>query len=301
MPIEITMPKKLTLLTTQSLISRIATHDLQPLDKNMTFDLTPTEWIDPSGMSMLFNLGMWLTEFQDTNISFRLNRAGTYGHRSAMAYLEDSGFFEVFFEEDYIINKNHKPRNTTLPIKAINVSSSIHWNEQTLRQWLQKCTGRYVEFSSIKVGVDEIFNNIRDHSHKNIGCVFGQYTPRNNRLVISLSDFGIGIPTAMRKKYGDFPDIDLVKMAFEEGVSTESSPGNRGAGLPNIVRCLTNNGVGTVRLVTNHAKIRIENGKITSALEIKDYYPGTFYEVEVNIDNPALFEGEEEEEFDWLQ
>lgn len=301
MPIEVTMPRSLTLITAQRLISHIATPDLQPIDKKMTFDLTPTEWIDPSGMCMLYNMGMWLTDFPDTNISFRLDRAGSFGHRRAMSYLEDSGFFDAFFEEDYIIKKNHKPRNTTLPIKAINVNSSYHWNEQTLRHWLQNCTGKNVEFSSIKVGVDEIFNNIRDHSHKSIGCVFGQYTPRNNRLVISLSDFGIGIPTAMRKKYGDYPDHELVKMAFEEGVSTESSPGNRGAGLPNIVRCLTNRGVGTVQLVTNHAKLEIRNGEIVKSKQINSFYPGTFYEVEVNIGNPALYEGEEEEEFDWLQ
>ncbi|MGM0173704.1 ATP-binding protein [Enterococcus sp. DIV0800] len=235
-------------------------------------------------------------------ITFRIAEKGTgsYRNKKAMEYLEDCGFFEEFFGKNDIYKENHAFRDTTLPIRTLGVDQSFSWRHNVLKRWLQTSTGRDLEFSGIQVGVEEIFNNIADHSNRNIGCVFGQYFPNNNnRLVITISDFGLGIPTVMRQKYGDMKDHELVLKALEEGVSTESTPGNRGAGLPNIMKSLTSHKIGTVHILTNYAKIIIQDGKVRSAATSGNFYPGTFFEIELNVNNEKLYEGEEEEEFEW--
>ncbi|MCU7701380.1 hypothetical protein OM428_12430 [Enterococcus gallinarum] len=82
--------------------------------------------------------------------------------------------FSHFFDEEHIFGLGNL-RSTTLPIKLLKVSDSYQWNQLTLKSWLQNCTKRNAEFSNIQVGIEEIFNNIEDHSSKNIGCVFGQF------------------------------------------------------------------------------------------------------------------------------
>ena len=103
----------------------------------------------------------------------------------------------------------------------------------------------------------------------------------------------------MRETFGNHNDLHLLLKALEEGVSTKSTPRNRGAGLPNIMRSLTTARVGTVHILSNHAKVIIEDGKISKVFSLQNYYPGTFFEVSINVDNDKLYEGEEEEEFEW--
>lgn len=304
MSLSVKIPPSLTKNKIPLVVNEILTPDLEPKSDVIIFDLTEVTWIDPSGIAALYNIGKWIDCSHNDNIkvTFRIAEKGTgsYKNKRAMEYLEDCGFFEEFFGASDIYKENHAYRSTTLPIRTLGVEQSFSWRYNVLKRWLQESTGRNLEFSGIQVGVEEIFNNIRDHSNRNIGCVFGQYFPNNDdRLVITISDFGLGIPAVMRQKYGDFKDHELVLKALEEGVSTESTPGNRGAGLPNIMKSLTSNKIGTVHILTNYAKIVIRDGKVNSAVTTPNFYPGTFFEIEIDINNDKLYEGEEEEEFTW--
>lgn len=302
MSLSVKIPPSLTKYNIPLVVNEILTPDLEPKSDEIIFDLTEVTWIDPSGVAALFNIGKWIDGFDNMKVTFRIAERGTgsYKNKKAMEYLEDCGFFEEFFGASDIYKKNHACRITTLPIRTLGVDQSFSWRYNVLKRWLQASTGRNLEFSGIQVGVEEIFNNIRDHSNRNIGCVFGQYFPNNSdRLVITISDFGLGIPTVMRQKYGDFKDHELVLKALEEGVSTDSSPSNRGAGLPNIMKSLTSNKIGTVHILTNYAKILIRDGEVKSAVTTSNFYPGTFFEIEIDINNDKLYEGEEEEEFAW--
>ncbi|WP_288551733.1 ATP-binding protein [uncultured Enterococcus sp.] len=298
---EVVVPTKFTKYALNEFLGNIISENLEPLDDTYIIDLTRLEFIDTGGVACLYNICMWLTEAASVVATFKISNINTtYKNKEAMRYLEDCGFFSHFFDEEHIFGLGNL-RSTTLPIKLLKVSDSYQWNQLTLKSWLQNCTKRNAEFSNIQVGIEEIFNNIEDHSSKNIGCVFGQFFPRrkDNQICITISDFGRGIPTVMRETFGNHNDLHLLLKALEEGVSTKSTPRNRGAGLPNIMRSLTTARVGTVHILSNHAKVIIEDGKISKVFSLQNYYPGTFFEVSINVDNDKLYEGEEEEEFEW--
>lgn len=297
---DVIVPTKFTKYTINNFLEQIISEELTPLDSKISIDLRGLEFIDVGGVACLYNICMWL-EDSFVDASFTLNNINpSYKNKEAMKYLEDCGFFRHFFSEENMFGES-RYRSTTLPIKLLKVSESYQWNQFTLKTWLQACTGRIAEFSNVQVGVEEIFNNIQDHSSKNIGCVFGQYFPnkKNGQICITISDFGSGIPTVMRKEFENDTDLKLLLKALEEGISTRSSPRNRGAGLPNIMRSLTKGSIGTVHILSNHAKIVIEDGAISKVASLGNYYPGTFFEISININNEKLYEGEEEEEFEW--
>ncbi len=295
----VTIPEKFTIYKINDVLCQIISPDLNPLDSKFIFDLTRIQFCDPGGIAVLYNLCMWLKESESVEMEIKIDSSTTnYKHRQAMAYIEDCGFFSYFFDVNNIFG-NGELRSTTLPIRLLKVQDSYQWNRVTLKQWLQKSTGRNAEFSNIQVGIEEIFNNIQDHSSKRIGCVFGQFFPRRNEVVITASDFGLGIPNVMRTTFDLEDELELLLKALEEGVSTRSTPRNRGAGLPNIMRSLTSSNIGTVQILSNYAKVKIEDGEVTSKCRLKNYYPGTFFELTIDISNEELYESEEEEEFGW--
>lgn len=301
MTTQVVLPNKFTKYELNNFLGNIISENLEPLDNQFIIDLTKLEFIDTGGVACLYNICMWLKEVVSVEAIFKINTINpTSENKLSMCYLEDCGFFSHFFDGENFFGVG-RMRSTTLPIKLLKVSDSYQWNQFTLKVWLQYCTKRNAEFSNIQVGIEEIFNNIKDHSSQNIGCVFGQFFPKrtSHQICITISDFGRGIPTVMREKFGYQDDLKLLIMALKEGISTKSIPRNRGAGLPNVIRSLTNASVGTVHILSNHANVVIKDGEISKIFRHQNYYPGTFFEVSINIDNEKLYEGEEEEEFEW--
>jgi anti-sigma regulatory factor (Ser/Thr protein kinase) len=297
---NVTIPSSFTRVKINQFLSQIITEDRKPKDDKIFFDMTKVTFMTPSGVAALFNIGMWLRQSQGVNATFIVAEKGTssYQNIEVMKYLEDCGFFRHFFGSE-ILYKEPKLRPTTLEARTVEIKDSFEWATKTLREWLRRCTGRNDEFSNIQVAVEEIFNNICDHSSENIGCVFAQFYPAKNQIVIAISDFGTGIPCVMKKVYQSLDDTQLLKKALEEGVSTKSTPRNRGAGLTNIVRSLTNDGIGKVHIFSNYAKLTISNKEVEQEVILNTYYPGTFFEIEIDISNESLYECEEEDDFEW--
>lgn len=44
-----------------------------------------------------------------------------------------------------------------------------------------------------------MLNNIKDHTEFDIGSIFAQHFPNKKEVVISVSDFGLGIPDKVRE------------------------------------------------------------------------------------------------------
>ncbi|MBK9498715.1 MAG: hypothetical protein IPO06_04885 [Leptospiraceae bacterium] len=60
-----------------------------------------------------------------------------------------------------------------------------------LLPWIKREIGyeKKLKLEMIKVCLMEIFNNIRDHSGENIGCLFAQHFPNRGIVNIGISDF----------------------------------------------------------------------------------------------------------------
>lgn len=298
MTTDVYIPSAFNTYKISEVLSQIVSVDLSPLDNDFLIHLENLTFIDPSGIAALYNICMWLRKSENVDATFNIPENPRYKNKKAMKYLEDCGFFKRFFNQEDLYGGGTK-RSTTLPIRLLKVTESYQWSQMTLKTWLQANTRRYAEFSNIQVGIEEIFNNIEDHSTQNIGCVFGQYFPNLHAIKITVSDFGVGIPTVMKKKFSGESDIELLEKALEEGVSTKTTPRNRGAGLPNIVRSLTKSKVGTVQILSSHARLVIEDGVVKTRESLSSYYPGTLFELIIDIDNEELYSGEEEDTFEW--
>lgn len=282
-------------------LESVVNPDLTPVSTKIKFDLTNVEFIDPCGMTALYNICLWLEKTEDVQATFLLNpidKLPKYNERPMM-YLVDCGFFKKFFGEQ-LIYKEPRIRDTTLPVRTLKSEESYEWKEAFLKPWLQRCCNRYCEFSNIQTAVDEIFNNIADHSNQDIGCVFAQFFPNLKKIKISISDFGIGIPTSMKTLNPEKNDAELLAMACKEGVSTKSTPRNRGAGLTNIIMSLTNASIGAVHIQSNYGIIEVENETVVRREVSKNFYPGTLFSIELNLDNEELYDYDEEEDFEWF-
>jgi len=96
------------------------------------------------------------------------------------------------------------------------------------------------DLQPLNTSLTELFNNVVDHSESKVGgYVFTQYFPNKHQIVISVCDFGNGIPKTinlylekMGRNVGSH--LDALQLAFKKGFSTESTPTNRGLGLDNI-------------------------------------------------------------------
>lgn len=292
MTTEIFLPRRITADNVAIVSNNFIDSDKNPKDSSIIIDINNVKFTEPAGIVLLFNLFKLLDD--KINLYIDDNNELSNGKQ----YLFDSGIFDPFLKEA----PEKYRRDTILTLKNIGTEEYYQWHDGILKSWLRLCTKRHRnDFTAIKTTIEEIFNNIKDHSSVNSGAVYGQFYPRNNELVIVLADLGIGIPTALRNS-GKFDrnlsDSKLILKAFEEGVSTESTPGNRGAGLPNIKR-LTNNRVSTIQVISNYGRLGLANGEITSLGDSIYNYSGTFFEIRIDISNSSLYDDEIEEDFKW--
>jgi hypothetical protein len=138
-----------------------------------------------------------------------------------------------------------------------------------------------------RTSLEEIFHNVNDHSGEGIGCTFAQHFPNKKRIQIAVSDFGKGIPKTVRTKLPLLTDSEAIKKACEEGFTTQSNVKNRGAGLPNLMRYVTQRNNGTVLIASGQANVSAVKGtngtKVTGRSQ-SGIYPGTLVQVMLRTD-----------------
>jgi glucose-6-phosphate-specific signal transduction histidine kinase len=154
--------------------------------------------------------------------------------------------------------------------------------------------------ASIRTCIKEIFNNIIDHSEQDTGFIHAQYYPVNKIIYITVSDFGKGIPTTIKERFGDMTDQAAIFMASQEGVTAKSQPNNMGAGLNYLIDRVTGC-YGSVRIHSlggNLNCFRDRKGTYRKPAFGNGNYPGTL--IDISLDT-RLFEGDEEErvDFEW--
>jgi hypothetical protein len=94
------------------------------------------------------------------------------------------------------------------------------------------------DLTPLRLTVVEALNNIDDHSNSSVGgFIYTQYYPNSHELIISICDFGIGIPKKVQAFYksnslGKISDTDALKKAMELNFTTGSMPYNGSAPKP---------------------------------------------------------------------
>lgn len=278
------------------LIDQVIGEDSQPIDDQFIFDFNNLRFIEPVGYTVLSNLIEWLVK---RGVSVKFRRPENI-NRDAIRFLDDSLFFERYIGKKY--NESAAPRSTTIPLKQVAYHTYHQWLENHFLVWLSYVLNlSMASLVNIKVCFQEIFNNINDHAHENIGCVFAQHYPQKEIVRVAISDFGVGIPYNIQKHHPSLTDGKALEKATVRGFTTRSNPQNAGAGLDTLISNVVKNNQGGVYIHSNHGILmcnyRDFDVRMTSK-ETESFYPGTLFEIVFRTDTIENVE-DIEEEFGW--
>ena len=149
--------------------------------------------------------------------------------------------------------------------------------------------------SALSISLAELLNNVFDHSGSSIpGYTFTQYNSTTSSIIVSVCDFGVGIPNKVNEylqSKGEKPidNIEALKKAFQNKFSTQSKPHNRGFGLDNVlsnVKALNSKAL----ILSNNCLYRLSDNE-EFFHERSVYFPGTL--VVIWLDTKNLPEQEE--------
>jgi len=272
-------------------MSGLAANAAAGLPPRLVFDFSQLSFIQPAGITFLSNLVHWLAASGCQVLFAGLDR-GT----EALRYLDDSLFFE-----QHLGRKLHPfscPRDTTRPLQKIVQAESHAWLRMNLMPWLAaRLNVSDASLRQFQVSVSEIFNNIENHTRYDIGSIFVQHFPRQDRVNISVSDFGHGIPESVRKVI-NLPDAEAIIKATEEGFTTKSIPQNAGIGLDYLLKSVVLANGGTVTIYSLRGIVRfMSDGTrvIPYAFPHTGYCPGTTIDINLRTDTIEVLEDESED------
>lgn len=165
------------------------------------------------------------------------------------------------------------------------------------RKYIERILGDNKDLLSIATIMQEILNNIFDHSKSPIdGYIISQFYPATKKLCFSVCDFGIGIPNAVRLNgmHLESTDSEILNKSLEEGFTIQSTPRNRGFGLNNLLE-LTEHSNGVLYITSNNGSV-IKRALFDPLLIETDYnFQGTLIKVELDLN--AFDEKDEQEDF----
>lgn len=292
---NVLLPETLDRQNIYVLLNGVINKKGEPIENIIDFDFSCLKFIKPVGVTVLGNIIEWL-KIRKTACRMVIPTR----HSLAIKYLDDSLFFEKYL--GYKLLGTARKRNTTINLENVSYERSEQWLENIFITWLSyRLSLTPLSLANIKMCIGEIFNNIKDHSMENIGCVFAQHYPRLNMINIAISDFGVGIPHNVRKCYPLFNDFESISKAMEDGFTTGSTPRNTGAGLGILLKNVVQQNMGEVYIHSNHGILinrHINGDIILSGKNIAGFYPGTLIEIILRtdtIENIINFE----EEFVW--
>ena len=231
----------------------VVAHSREEFPRKLIFDLGQLDFIRPAGVVFLSNLINWLKE-NGTEADF----ANCDINREAIKYLDDLLFFEQHAGSR--LSKNAAPRDTTRPLFTIAQKDSHAWLQANFVPWLAtRLNITEASLYALKVCVSELFNNIQDHTRFDIGSIFIQHFPRERTIIISVSDFGLGIPAKVREKISGISDGEAILQAVQDGFTTKSKPANKGAGLDYLLNVVTLQNGGKVTIYSGDSIVAFES------------------------------------------
>jgi anti-sigma regulatory factor (Ser/Thr protein kinase)/anti-anti-sigma regulatory factor len=295
--ITVELPASFNALTMYQFISELLSEQREAKCSKVYFDFTKVTFIEPVGVVVLSNLIEYLKKL-GVSVCFK----GHKNRTKCTVFLDDSGFFNQCLKAR--IFDGSGLRSTTVPLKLIAQTEFTSYLYMKLMPWIGREVGLTEQsLSALRTSLEEILHNVNDHSGVSIGCTFAQHFPNMKQIQIAISDFGRGIPKVVRTKLPKLTDPEALKKACEEGFSTQSNVRNRGAGLPNLIRYVTQRNNGTVLIASGEANISAAKGingtKLTARTQ-SGFYPGTLVRVILRTDTLEKTASDAElEPFEW--
>jgi len=296
-PLEIEVPRDFTRDTMYPFIEQAIDENADARCDRVIFDFGILSWIEPAGIVVLSNLFEYLIKLK-VKVLIKNHK----NNIEAIRYLDDSGFFERYLKKK--VFSSSSVRKTTVPLHIVRKEKVFQFLEFDLIPWIGGRVNLAPDsLATIKMCLEEIYLNIDHHSEVKIGCSFAQHYPKKQLIHIVVSDFGVGIPTVVRRKLPTLDDKSAIHQACQEGFSTKSNVRNRGAGIPNLMRYVTLRSRGTVIIASGRGSVSAveDHGatKITTR-SASGFYPGTFVQVILRTDTlDKIADDARQEDFSW--
>ncbi|NCC84362.1 MAG: hypothetical protein EOM03_09590 [Clostridia bacterium] len=275
---------------------------LEPLYEEIILDFRNLSFIKPTGVAALSNASELLIK-RGCSLRFRFSDEMQYRKTCPISYLDDSGFFNKYLGRKLFPYSSC--RETTLPLKNLGIAEWYEWVERILSPWIDRRINSDIneQFPELKACFWEIRNNVLDHSGEEIASIFLQHYPRddNGRIEIGISDFGVGIPYNVAKKCECDTHAKAIYTAIQDGFSTKSNPGNRGAGLGILIDNVTKNNGGSVNIYSYKGQLSCigRDGHTRYQGHDIDFYPGTLIKIVINTDTIVANELRHREDLLW--
>lgn len=173
--------------------------------------------------------------------------------------------------------------------------------EYLKKQWLGKGWVHISdELTDLIAGkVAEIYLNSFEHSDSDIGVFScGQHYPKLNQLILSVVDFGKGIPANVKHYLGlsNVKASKTLKWAFQSGNTTKSEKVGRGLGL-GILKDFVQINNGSLEVFSHGGYVQI-NKKNEIYEEWPSFFGGTLINIKLNCDESYyVLSGETEPKF----
>jgi anti-sigma regulatory factor (Ser/Thr protein kinase) len=294
------LPQTFNADTMLPFLSQVVDEQRDAKCSKVTFDFARLKFVEPVGVVVLSNVIEYFKLLR-CKVQFANHFVETPGTK----FLDDSLFFERYLGKKLF--GSSPVRQTTIPLSLITSQHAQEYLLKTLMPWVGNAVGMSAgSLAGVRVSLEEVLHNVRDHSGVQVGCTFAQHFPNRNRIQIAISDFGAGIPNVVRKKLPEISDPAALRLACQEGFTTQSNVQNRGAGLPTLIKYVTQSNGGNVLIaagVGNLSAAPTPAGqhpfKIT-ARTADGFYPGTLVRVILRTDTLELAAGDAEvEPFTW--
>ncbi len=251
-------------------------------DEDVEFDFTSCGFLKQNAVAFLGGLAR-LIEYRGRRAEFDWDTLD----EAVGANLAQNGFMEAFGGPRQAWTGN------SIPFRHDLEQDPHDFADYLSRLWL----GRgWVNVSSslasrIIGNMSEIYLNAFEHGQSQVGVfVCGQHFPKNQRLNLSIVDFGVGIPSNVRLfKAHEFRPEQLtaskcMEWAFQEGTSTKQGQSDepRGLGL-DLLKDFVRLNKGWLEMFSHEGYAVVTDGKIQFTERTK-FFEGTLVNISLKCD-----------------
>jgi len=240
------------------------------------FDFSRCDFLRPNAVVVLGGLARMLTQ-QGRTVMF----LGGTMRPSVLANLTQNGFAHAMGASLTPWRGNAIPyKEFSDPNESLIVASLRH--DWLGRGWISVSEALA---DAIMGQIWELFTNAFEHSSSPIGVFScGQHFPRHRQLLLTIADFGVGIPSKVQSYLGyPCPSDESMRHAFCPGFTTTDTPVPRGMGL-DLVKDFVQKANGCLELFSQDGYARVDaDGERYE--NIGPIFAGTLVQIRLSCDD----------------
>jgi len=267
----------------------------QEIPDSLDIDCSRLTTIQSCGIAYLGNITEWLL-----NQSCQVNFTGLGENSSpAIDELRDAGFVARCCGA----LQSNRLNPLIFPLESITRAKSRPYVEAEFIPWLAGQTGYLIDhLSGLHGALAELFNNVEDHTEYDVGCLHARHYPEDKRVLVTVADFGCGIPYNVLRLEPNLSEAAAIVKATQLKFTTGGQR-NRGMGLDQVLTHVIklNQGVVTIRSGKGSVAFSADSDEIgNKELACQGRCFGTMIEISVPTNREKWFGGNEgPEDFGW--